>query len=278
MHADRRSGRISDIYELIDFCLYILYAIDMSVSSVMARSIREQIRDWILQRIGTGELVPGDRLTETGIAEQLGVSPIPVREAIRELVTVGILGSAVHKGAWVRKVEVAETIEALRVRAVLEALALRLAVPRLHEALDELRRVTGELEAVASRGDLQTFQKLNHQFHRGIIEASGSGVLLRVWDSLTYEVNAQSVLQSIHSVSAVDVAKEHGAVLDAVEQGAVTRAERLLARHTESLAIRLEKELHMESAAPPTVGKRAASSKRGRRNLQAPRRSPTARV
>lgn len=220
----------------------------MGVSIVMARSMREQIRDWMLQRIGAGDFAPGARLTETGIAEQLGVSAIPVREAIRELVTAGIMESAAHKGAWVRKVAASETVEALRVRAALEPLALRLAAPRLRRHHAELRRSARGLLAAARRGDFQAFQKLNHEFHRGIVAASGSAVLLRVWDSLSYEVNARSVLDSIPSVSAEEVARQHGEVLDALEQGAIGRARRLLARHTESLAIHLEEELR---AVPP---------------------------
>jgi DNA-binding GntR family transcriptional regulator len=234
----------------------------MGAAIVMARSMREQIRDWMLQQIGAGEFAPGERLTETGIAEQLGVSAIPVREAIRELVTAGIMESAAHKGAWVRKVAVSETVEALRVRAAIEPLALRLAAPRLSRRHDQLRRTARGLLAAARRGDFQAFQKLNHAFHRGIVEASGSSVLLRVWDSLSYEVNARSVLDSIPSLSVVDVAWQHGEVLDALEQGATQRAQRLLARHTESLAVHLEKELRNEQAATSRPARKRSSKQR----------------
>ena len=69
----------------------------------MKRSaLREQIREWILQRIGDGEFGPGIRIRETAEANAPSVSPIPIREAIRELVVLGVLESAAHKGAWVK--------------------------------------------------------------------------------------------------------------------------------------------------------------------------------
>ena len=216
----------------------------MNVSTLLNRnSIREQIRDWILLRIGTGDFAPGERLTETAIAGQLGVSPIPVREAIRELVATGILESAVHKGAWVRSVETSETIEALRVRAALEPLAIRMASKRQGEHIDELRRIAAAIVDAAKGDNFATYQRLNHEFHRRIVEIAGSSVLLRVWDSLTYEVNARTVLDSIRAVSAIGVAEEHCEVLDAIEQRAFTRAGGLLAAHTERLAMLLEKNL-----------------------------------
>ena len=86
-------------------------------------SVPEQISEVLLPRIGCGELAPGQRIVEGRLTEEFGVSAIPVREAIRELVAMGVLDSAAHKGAWVREVSVTETIEAFQVRAALESLA-----------------------------------------------------------------------------------------------------------------------------------------------------------
>jgi DNA-binding GntR family transcriptional regulator len=90
-------------------------------------SLSEQVRNYILAKIARGELAPGDRIVEARIAEELKVSSIPVREAIRELIAKRILEYTVHKGARVRQVSMAETVDALHVKAVLEALATRLA-------------------------------------------------------------------------------------------------------------------------------------------------------
>ena len=82
---------------------------------------REVIREALLRRIGSGELAPGERIVEARLAGELGASAIPVREAIRELVSIGVLEFANHRGAWVRVVSLRETTEALEAQAALAA-------------------------------------------------------------------------------------------------------------------------------------------------------------
>ena len=94
-------------------------------------SLSEQVRVNLVEKINNGRLLPGDRIVEARVAEELHVSSIPVREAIRGLVAERILEYNVHKGVRVRQVSMAETVDALRVKAVLEGLAARLAGPRL---------------------------------------------------------------------------------------------------------------------------------------------------
>jgi len=81
-------------------------------------SLRDQIRETLLKRIGAGELQPGDRIVEARLAEEFGVSSIPIREAIRELVAMRVLEFANHKGAWVRQISLAETVEGLEIKAL----------------------------------------------------------------------------------------------------------------------------------------------------------------
>jgi DNA-binding GntR family transcriptional regulator len=97
------------------------------------------VRNHILARIATGQFPPGYKIVEARIAEELHVSTIPVREAIRELVAKRVLEYLVHRGARVREVSMAETIDALRVKAVLEALAARLGGPKLILLAPQLR-------------------------------------------------------------------------------------------------------------------------------------------
>ena len=80
--------------------------------TVRRNSVPQQIRERLLEQIARHALRPGDRLVEAKIAEEMGTSSIPVREAIRELVAMRILESAPHRGAWVRQVSLQETIEA----------------------------------------------------------------------------------------------------------------------------------------------------------------------
>lgn len=209
---------------------------------VNRQSMRDQIRETLLRRIGSGELVPGARLLETALAREFGVSSIPVREAIRELAAMGVVESESHRGAWVREVSLTETIEALHVRAGLDALAARSAAAALRGKCDHLRKIVTKLIAAARQSDSVLFQELNQTFHRLIVEASGNGVLLRVWDTLGFEVRTRPVMEFLQSCDPVEIAAEHEAIVDALDKGDSDAAAGLLSSHALRLVQFLEEE------------------------------------
>ena len=154
-------------------------------------SLCEQVRNYILERIATGAFPPGTRIIEARIAEDLRVSTIPVREAIRELVAKRVLEYLVHKGARVREVSILETVDALKVKAVLEALAARSVGARIKALVPELSRYVPPMEEAALRRDFVEYQNQNQHFHRAVVAASANQILLSVWDSLAFEVRTQ---------------------------------------------------------------------------------------
>lgn len=197
--------------------------------------LRDQIREALLHRIGSGELAPGHRIVEARICEEMGVSAIPVREAIRELVAMGLLEFANHKGAWVREVSLAETIEALQVRAALESVAAIPAAVKLRGQSAELRRCYEGLLTAARRRDYIAFQDHNQHFHRAIVEASGNGVLLRVWNSLGFEVRTRAIMEFLAKRDALAIAREHETIIAALDAGDGKKASALMASHSNHL-------------------------------------------
>jgi DNA-binding GntR family transcriptional regulator len=218
--------------------------------SVIRHSIRDQVRESLLRRIGSGELPPGTRLRENTLAKELGVSPIPVREAIRELTVMGVLDSQNHCGAWVREVSLSETIEALQVRSGLDAQAARLAADTLRGKCQTLREIVGDLMVSAQQSDFVLFQELNQVFHRLIVESSGNGVLLRIWDSLGFEVRTRAVMGYLSSCDPVGIAAEHEAIVDALDSGDGELAAQLLSTHSLGLVRRLEEQRGEEAESP----------------------------
>src|ERR687898_901118 len=97
----------------------------------LARTVlREQVKELLLERILSGQYQPGERLVETRIAQELGVSQAPVREALRDLEQLGCIVHEPFRGCSVRAFSANELLEAFPVRAALEALAARLAAER----------------------------------------------------------------------------------------------------------------------------------------------------
>jgi len=205
---------------------------DMSVQRI---SISQQIRETLLDRIARGRLQPGDRVIEAQVAAEMNASSIPVREAIRELVAMGILQSAPHRGAWVRRVSLRETIQAFQIRAVLEPLAVASAAPRLHRRCHRLRQVAKQIIAAAKKRDFASFQHHNQVFHRAIVEASDNQVLLRIWDTLAFEVRTRFTMEYLTTVDPVAIAREHESIIAALDRGDATKAAALLRSHSTEL-------------------------------------------
>ena len=99
--------------------------------TVVARTVlREQVKEVLLERILRGELQPGDRLVETRIAQELGTSQAPVREALRDLELANLVESEPFRGSRVRGVSEDDLLQVFPVRAVLEELAAKEAARR----------------------------------------------------------------------------------------------------------------------------------------------------
>jgi DNA-binding GntR family transcriptional regulator len=147
--------------------------------------LRERIKDVILQRIVSGEYPPGSRLVETRIAQELGVSQAPVREALRDLEQLGCIVHEPFRGCSVRAFSAEELLEAFPVRAALEALAARLAAERIAEGeLLQLAELLETMRAAARRGDAHGQSQANASFHATIVRAARNATLERQWQLL----------------------------------------------------------------------------------------------
>lgn len=180
-------------------------------------ALRDQIKDRIVERILDGTYGPGDRVKESVLAAEFGVSQAPVREALRDLEAMRFIETQPHKGARVREVTVEELGQIYPVRAALEEVAGREAATRMTD--DHLTALTGELSGMrqaADDGDLHALLVHDTRFHEIIVEASGNQVLLEVWRTLRVEARTVvSVLRGHSDLHAI--AELHRPVLMAVQ-------------------------------------------------------------
>lgn len=202
---------------------------------IQRNNLREQVRELILQRIGHGVYGPGQRLVESKLAAELNISTVPVREAIRELVAMGILDFEANKGARVRQMGVAETIDTLQVKEAIEPLAARLAGERMKEQCLALRAACNRIMTAAKRRDFTAFQDHNHTFHHIIVQASGNPVLQRTWATLAFEVRTRFILEYLQNGDSLKTAREHLPIVEAFERGDNEGAARLLESHSHNL-------------------------------------------
>jgi DNA-binding GntR family transcriptional regulator len=194
-------------------------------------NLRAQIKDLILQRIVTGEYPPGSRLVETRIAQELGVSQAPVREALRDLEQLGCIVHEPFRGCSVKAFSAAELLEAFPVRAALEALAARLAAERMTE--DELLLLAELLETMrraARRGDAHDQSQANASFHATIVRAARNATLERQWSFLEpYSRTYLTVSQPGLDLQALS--ERHVPILDALRARDGDAAAEAMHRH-----------------------------------------------
>jgi DNA-binding GntR family transcriptional regulator len=181
-------------------------------------SLREQVKDVILQRIVEGTYEPGGRIVETRIAQELGVSQGSVREALRDLEQLGCVVHEPYRGCSVRAFGPAELLEAFPVRAALEALAARLAAERITAAeLAELDDLLDRMRAAARRGDAHDQSQANASFHATIVRAARNATLERQWRML--EPYSRTYLTvSRPGIDLVHLSERHRPVLDALRR------------------------------------------------------------
>jgi DNA-binding GntR family transcriptional regulator len=123
-------------------------------SRTSRRVFREDVKEYLLDAILHGQLQPGDRIVETRVAQELGVSQGPVREALRDLEMFGFVVSEPFRGTRVRKTTSAELIEIYPIRAALEGVGAREAARRIDQAvLDTLTDYLNAMRAAAEADD-----------------------------------------------------------------------------------------------------------------------------
>jgi DNA-binding GntR family transcriptional regulator len=196
--------------------------------------LREQIRELLLERILKGELESGDRIVELQIAQELGTSQAPVREALRELQSLGFVEHEPYRGTRVRRITEEELAEIYPVRAALEELAAQEAASRLDGKVEELEREFEAMREAASSDDFQELAAHDATFHRLIVEAAGNKVLLDTWRTL--RVEARVVVTALKTdVDLHELAELHRPLLVALKEGSPEKAGGALRQHFETL-------------------------------------------
>jgi DNA-binding GntR family transcriptional regulator len=196
-------------------------------------TLADQVRDFIVLEIALGRLAPGTPLRELDLAEQLGTSQTPVREAFRELGALGLLESRIHSGTRVRHFADEDLIKAVPVRAALEALAGRLAAPENAVRSESVRASFDDLMRVAKDGDRLAYAAASTRFHRAVVVSANNESLLRAWNALGIEVMTILATAS-NATDLVELAESHREVVEALESGDSVLAEMVLSRHVEA--------------------------------------------
>lgn len=182
-------------------------------------TLTTQVHREIERRILTGEIKAGEKIGEAALADSLGVSRGPVREAIRALELAGLVSVVANRGAIVRSIGLDEVVCLYELRGAIFAYACeRVARRRTDAMLATLRdQVVGMEEAVAG-DDLATYYRLNVEFHACLLEMSGNARARSTYEGVVKEMHLFR-RRSLSKVPNVDASlAEHRDILDAIER------------------------------------------------------------
>lgn len=194
------------------------------------------LRDMVFRKLRRAilleELKAGEKLPEIHLADKLGVSRTPIREAIRKLEREGLVVMAPRRGAIVAKINEKNLKDVLEVRRALDMLSAKLACERIDEARkEELKQACLHFAEVVKSGDLQDIAQKDVALHNIIIEAAGNITLQRQMSSLAEQMYRYRVKYLKDDSQYETLMREHQAIYESIVKGDVKTATRLAGEH-----------------------------------------------
>ena len=213
-----------------------------TIRLVQSNSLATLVQHEIERMILAGDLAAGARLTEASIAELLGVSRGPVREAFRALEGSGLVRVEKNRGVYVRQVSLQEADEIYELRAVLdEFVGRRLAQTATAPQVREIRQMLERMEKAASRNDVDAYVGANLDFHDRLVELTGNRKLLAMYRRLVNELHLFRRTTLAQGGALPVSTREHREIVDRIAAGQAAAAGRALYDHVVASRTRMHK-------------------------------------
>ena len=204
-------------------------------NDVRDTSLAKLVRDDMLGLILKGVFAPGQRINEPDVASRLGVSRVPVREALRELESSGLVVARKHSGVFVRQLEAAEIRDLYQVRGLLDGFAGRQATglpPTKKTALLAVLDAAAEaMKDAASLQEVQRYYGENLRFHWALIEACDNRTLAETYRGVVQKLHLSRLKNLARDVGMQVSIAEHVQIVEALRQGDPVRCESLMSHH-----------------------------------------------
>ena len=198
--------------------------------------LRDVVFNTLRQAILRGELKPGERLMEIQLANKLGVSRTPIREAIRKLEKEGLVTIEPRRGAYASQISTDDMVEILEVRQNMEGLAAFFAASRMKpEQMRELEDVSKKYNEAVSEGNMQDMITYDTRFHRIIVESCNNKILVQMIEQLQELVLRFRYIYYDNFRRAENMPEEHQVILEAIENGDAEAARQAADVHIDRL-------------------------------------------
>lgn len=217
---------------------------DLMVNMNEYLPLRDVVFNTLRQAILKGELAPGERLMEIQLADRLGVSRTPIREAIRKLELEGLVLMIPRKGAEVAKISEKSLRDVLEVRRSLEALAIELACERMEaEELAELEMAQEAFKAAIASGDAMKIAETDEGYHDVIYKGTRNDRLVQILNNLREQMYRYRLEYIKDEDKRQMLYLEHDKILQAIRLGQVDEAKEVMREHIDNQEITVSKNI-----------------------------------
>jgi DNA-binding GntR family transcriptional regulator len=208
---------------------------------IKKESLAEQAFNLIKKEIISGKLAPAEELPEKKLAQELGISRTPVREALRRLAVEGLVVLSDQKIATVASFTEEDAMHFMEIRKLLEVYNLEAVSPLKNEVFEKIKEnMDAQLKAITA-GRYEEFIDLDREFHLLLAGENPNPRLRALIQSVNTGVNrAFLVLSNTLQVSAMEAYGEHKRIVDALEVGMIEEAKREMADHMKNIASRIK--------------------------------------
>lgn len=196
--------------------------------------LREVVCETLREAIRTGALKPGERLMEIQLAEELGVSRTPVREAIRKLELEGYVIMMPRRGTYVASLSIRDVNEVFEIRTSLDSLASGLAAERItEEELERLKKLLALIGEYIEQNDMDKIVETDTEFHDLLYQASRNTRLVGIIFNLREQLTRFRSTSMSYPGRLKETLEEHSRIVDAIADGDVERAQKAAEDHME---------------------------------------------
>jgi len=217
---------------------------DLKVNMNEYLPLRDVVFNTLRQAILKGELAPGERLMEIQLAERLGVSRTPIREAIRKLELEGLVLMIPRKGAEVAKISEKSLRDVLEVRRSLEELAIELACQRMTpEAVEELEKKQEEFKEAVEQGNPMEIAETDEAYHDVIYKGTCNDRLVQMINNLREQMYRYRLEYIKDEDKRQILLLEHDNILRAVRQRKVQEAKEAMREHIDNQEITVSRNI-----------------------------------
>ena len=207
------------------------------------RPLREIVYEQLKMQILTGHITPGTRMMEVDLADEMGVSRTPVREAIRKLEKEGLVTIEPRRGAYASDISIKDMVDTLEVREDLESLSAYLAAQRMtEEQVEELSKVTEGYSEAIKNGDTENMIHYDEMFHKCIVAGSGNKTLMQISETVQELTLRFRYMYYDDFTRYGSMPNEHMHIVEAIREGNATAARSAASNHVNRLKVFMETE------------------------------------